>query len=164
MWRFKYLVLIKIVNYTTELKEYIKTLNYEWLQKYFAVEDNDVLQLSNPQEEILDKGGKIYFALFNDVVVGTASLLKVSEEEYELAKMAVTESAQGLGIGKKLVEHCLQEAQNLNAQKIILYSNTKLETAIAMYYKYGFKEIALPADNHYKRSNIKMEIKLKNLV
>lgn len=149
--------MIEIVPYEDKYKEHIKILNYEWLQKYFAVEDVDVLQLSNPKEEIIDKGGRIYFALHNDIVVGTASLLKINNEEYELAKMAVTEASQGLGIGKLLIEHCLLQAKNLNATIIILFSNTKLETAIAMYYKYGFKKIALPANNHYKRSNIKME-------
>ncbi len=148
--------MIKIVDYKDELKEHIKILNYEWLQKYFAVEESDVLQLSNPKEEIIDKGGKIYYALHNDIVVGTASLMKVSGNEYELAKMAVTETAQGLGIGKLLLEHCLHEAQLLKVKKLSLFSNTKLEKAITLYRNYGFDEIAMPTDVHYKRANIKM--------
>jgi ribosomal protein S18 acetylase RimI-like enzyme len=43
-------------------------------------------------------------------------------------------------------------------KRIILYSNTKLETAIALYRKLGFKEI--PLDGPYKRSDIKMELLL----
>ena len=148
--------MIEIVNYKEAYKPYIKLLNYEWLEKYFSVEENDVLQLSNPQEEIIDNGGKIYFALYNNEVVGTSSLMKVNNEEYELAKMAVTENAQGLGIGKKLLEHCLKEALLLDAKRVTLFSNTKLVSAIALYRKYGFKEIVLPADIHYKRANIKM--------
>jgi ribosomal protein S18 acetylase RimI-like enzyme len=147
---------IEIVPYHPKYKEYIKTLNYEWLQKYFRIEENDILQLSNPEKEILDKGGRIYFALYNGEVVGTSSLMKVDEEEYELAKMAVTEKAQGLRIGKLLLEHCLQEAVNIGIKKISLFSNTKLNAAIALYKKYGFEEIPLPADIHYERANIKM--------
>ena len=148
--------MVEIVNYREAYKQFIKILNYEWLEKYFSVEENDVLQLSNPQEEIIDNGGKIYFALYNNEVVGTSSLMKVDNEEYELAKMAVTENAQGLGIGKKLLEHCLKEAIILGATSVSLFSNTKLVSAIALYRKYGFEEIALPADIHYKRANIKM--------
>jgi ribosomal protein S18 acetylase RimI-like enzyme len=148
--------MITIVPYKEAYKEHIKTLNYEWLEKYFAIEPNDVIQLSNPQEEILDKGGKIFFAL-DDAVIGTASLLKVNDEEYELAKMAVTEKYKGLGIGKMLMEHCIDEAKKLDAKKLTLVSNTKLDAAIHVYRKYGFVEIPLPKEIHYERGNIMME-------
>jgi N-acetylglutamate synthase-like GNAT family acetyltransferase len=149
--------MITIVSYTENYKEAIKILNYEWLEKYFEIEPNDIVQLSNPQVEILDKGGKIYFALNDADVVGTVSLLKVSNEEFELAKMAVTEKYKSAGIGKLLMEHCIAEAKKLNAKKLTLVSNTKLEAAIHLYRKYGFVEIELPTDMHYKRGNIMME-------
>ena len=152
--------MITIVPFSENNKEYLKLLNYEWLEKYFFVEENDVLQLSNPQEEIIDKGGKIYFALLNNAVVGTSTLMKVSDNEYELAKMAVTEKVQGLGIGRILLEHCLQEAKNMGATKVSLFSNTKLSAAIRLYINYGFIQVDLPADIHYERANIKMEKKL----
>jgi N-acetylglutamate synthase-like GNAT family acetyltransferase len=151
--------MIAIVPYKEAYKEHIKSLNYEWLEKYFAIEPIDVIQLSNPQEEILDKGGKIFFALDldDDTVIGTASLLKVSDQEYELAKMAVTEKYKSLGIGKMLMEHCIAEAKKLHAKKLTLVSNTKLDAAIHVYRKYGFIEIPLPAEMHYERGNIMME-------
>jgi N-acetylglutamate synthase-like GNAT family acetyltransferase len=149
--------MINIVPYKEEYKEHIKILNYEWLEKYFAVEPVDVVQLSNPQVEILDKGGKIFFALDDGKVIGTASLLKVSNEEYELAKMAVTEKYQHAGVGKMLMEYCIEEAKNLNAIKLTLFSNKKLEAAIHVYRKYGFVEIPLPEEMHYVRSDIMME-------
>lgn len=149
--------MISIVPYKAEYKEYIKSLNYEWLEKYFAVEPIDVVQLSNPQVEILDKGGKIFFALDDDKIIGTVSLLKISNEEYALAKMAVTENYKSVGIGKMLMEYCIEEAKKLNAKKLTLYSNTKLEAAIHVYRKYGFVEIPLPEEMHYVRSDIRME-------
>jgi GNAT superfamily N-acetyltransferase len=142
--------MITIVPYIAEYKEHIKSLNYEWLEKYFAVEPNDVIQLSNPQVEILNKGGKIFFALDDDAVIGTASLLKVSDEEYELAKMAVTEKYKSAGIGKMLMEYCIDEAKKLNAKKLTLVSNTKLDAAIHIYRKYGFVEIPMPKETHYE--------------
>ena len=94
---------IKIVPYSNQYKAYVKTLNYEWLEKYFAVEPVDVEQLSDPQLHIIDKSGHIYFAQYEGVIVGTSSLLKVEVGHYELAKMAVTEKYKGLGIGKILI-------------------------------------------------------------
>jgi GNAT superfamily N-acetyltransferase len=156
-------MMITIVSYQTAYKEYIKSLNYEWLEKYFAVEPNDVIQLSDPQGEILDRGGKIFFALHDDMIVGTATLLKVSETEYELAKMAVTEKYQSAGIGKMLVEYCIEAAKELNVKKLTLFSNTKLEAAIHVYKKYGFTETPLPLEMHYVRSDIMMEKMLKKV-
>ena len=148
---------ITIVPYTREYKEYIKTLNYEWLEKYFFVEQGDVKQLSNPQFYIIDKGGHIFFAKYKEEIVGTSSLIKTGVGEYELAKMAVTEKYKGVGIGKLLLEHCIQEAVNLKATKLILFSNIKLKSAIHLYKKYGFTEVSLPADVHYERANVMME-------
>ena len=136
------------------------TLNIEWLEKYFSVEQKDEIQLSNPQQEIIDKGGKIFYAKYKNEIVGTATLMKLDKTTFELSKMAVTETMQGKGIGITLMEHCLNYSKTNQIQKLILYSNTKLKTAIAIYRKYGFKEVSFDA-THYKRANIKMELELK---
>lgn len=102
---------IKIINYTEKLSDPIKILNYEWLEKYFKVEEGDILSLSNPKKYIIDKGGFIYYAVVNNEIMGTVSLLKKSYTTYKLGKMAVTEKVQGLGVGKLLLEHCLSIAK-----------------------------------------------------
>lgn len=147
---------VDIIDYTEDLKEPIKTLNIEWLEKYFKVEPNDIVQLSNPKEEILDKGGYIYYAKYNGEVVGTFSLMKVDTGVYELAKMAVTDKVQGLGIGNMLMQHCFNEAKKFEIKKLLLYSNRSLTPAIHLYEKYGFREVVMEA-GHYERANIKME-------
>ena len=150
---------IAIVNYTTQTKEAIKLLNYEWLLKYFTLEPSDIQSLNNPDEEIIAKGGYIYYATLNGAIVGTASLLKITATQYELGKMAVTEAAKGSGIGTLLLQHCIEQAALLGVQSLILYSNTKLASAIHLYKKYGFVEVALQ-QGLYQRANIKMEKKL----
>ncbi len=148
---------IIIVPYINEYKEHIKALNYEWLEKYFFIEPGDVEQLSDPQSYIIDKGGHIYFAKYKDEIVGTSSLMKKGISEYELAKMAVTEKFKGQGIGQMLLEHCLCEAVKLNATKLTLFSNNKLQSAIHLYKKFGFIEVTLPSEIHYERADIMME-------
>lgn len=152
-------LIIEIIDYSDELNEPIKTLNYEWLEKYFRVEEGDMRSLSNPKEQIIDKGGFVFYAKLNGEIVGTASLLKKADRVFELGKMAVTEKAQGYGIGKILLEHCLKIARQEGMSKLILYSNTKLEPAIHLYRKYGFIETALEM-GLYERANIKMELYL----
>ena len=147
---------IEIIPYSNDLKEAIKILNYEWLEKYFRVEKSDIQSLSNPNEEIIDKGGFIFYAKLNGEIVGTASFLKKTEDIFELGKMAVSEKAQGHKIGTLLLEHCLQFAKQKQIKTLILYSNTKLNSALHLYRKYGFLEIKLD-EGLYERANIKME-------
>jgi N-acetylglutamate synthase-like GNAT family acetyltransferase len=150
---------IEIIAFSPELQEPIKTLNYEWLEKYFRIEKGDIISLSNPKEQIIDKGGFIFYAKLNDEIVGTASLLKKNANVFELGKMAVTDKAQGYKIGTILLEHCLKIATEKQIKTLILYSNTQLESAIHLYRKYGFVEIELE-EGLYERANIKMEKQL----
>lgn len=148
--------LVDIIEFSEELSEPIKTLNYEWLEKYFRIEEGDVASLSDPQKHIIDKGGHIYYAKLDGEIVGTASLLKKSETVYELGKLAVSDKAQGHGIGTILIEHCLNIAKQKQITILILYSNTTLQSAIHLFRKYGFEEVELES-GVYERANIKME-------
>lgn len=148
--------LVDIIEFSEELSEPIKTLNYEWLEKYFRIEEGDVASLSDPQKHIIDKGGHIYYAKLDGEIVGTASLLKKSETVYELGKLAVSDKAQGHGIGTILIEHCLNMAKQKQIKTLILYSNTILQSAIHLFRKYGFEEVELES-GVYERANIKME-------
>lgn len=145
-----------IISYSPDLKEAIKILNLEWLQKYFKVEAKDERVLSDPQGEIIDKGGMIFYAQYNGKIVGTVSLIKIDETTFELSKMAITDGVQGLGIGNKLMEHCLEVAQQKGIKKLLLYSNRKLLPALYLYKKFGFEEVALE-EGIYERADIKME-------
>jgi ribosomal protein S18 acetylase RimI-like enzyme len=147
---------VEIIPFSSDLKDHIKTLNLAWLTKYFRVEEKDELVLSNPQEEIINKGGFIFYAKNNNEILGTASLMKIDDITFELSKMAVSDKAQGSGIGNKLLDHCLAVAQENNINRLILYSNRILLPAIHLYEKFGFTEIVLEG-GLYERADIKME-------
>ncbi|HEX8013929.1 MAG TPA: GNAT family N-acetyltransferase [Flavobacterium sp.] len=147
---------VEIIPFSSDLKDHIKTLNLAWLTKYFKVEEKDDLVLSNPQEEIINKGGFIFYAKNNNEILGTASLMKIDDITFELSKMAVSDKAQGSGIGNKLLDHCLVVAQENNIKRLILYSNRILLPAIHLYEKFGFTEIVLE-EGLYERADIKME-------
>ncbi len=147
---------VEIIPFSTALKEPIKTLNLEWLKKYFKVEPKDEIVLSDPQGQIIDNGGMIFYAKYNDAIVGTVSLMKIDITTYELSKMAVTDGVQGLGVGKKLMLHCLAVAEAKGIEKLILYSNRRLLPAIHLYEKFGFVEVPLEG-GVYERADIKME-------
>lgn len=151
---------IRIVEFSGELAPFFTRLNKAWLEKYFVVEPIDQEMLANPEKYIIANGGFIYFAKANEEIAGTFALIKIDENIYELSKMAVDEKFQGKNIGNKMLEFCLEEGKRLNAKKIILYSNTRLEPAIHLYKKFGFKEVIID-ESEYERANIKMEINIK---
>lgn len=147
---------IIIVNYESQHQPLFEKFNRAWIEKYFWMEtvDNQVLQ--QPKEHILNKGGIILMAKMHNEWAGTVALKYVEPGIYEFTKMAVDEKFQGKKVGQALSHAAIEKAKRLGAKRIILYSNTKLEAAIALYRKIGFKEI--PVDGPYKRSNIKMEL------
>jgi ribosomal protein S18 acetylase RimI-like enzyme len=150
-----------IVDCNENYKEAYKNLNIEWLEKYFVVEDIDFEMLSNPQTFTIDKGGFIYILLKNEVPIGTVSLIKTKDGSFEMSKMAISPIERGQGLGQMLITFCIEEAKKMNLRKISLFSNTILQSAIHLYKKNGFVEIPV-GDSIYKRSNIKMELVLKN--
>ena len=146
---------IIIIPFREELTSHFRDLNIAWLEKYFFVEDHDRYVLENAKKYIIDKDGYIFFALYNNKVVGTVALMN-EKEGYELSKMAVLPDYQGLKIGQLLLKYCINFAKTKEWEKLLLYSNTVLENAIYIYKKYGFKEVELESDCPYQRSNIKM--------
>lgn len=145
-----------IESYHPRYKDSFYQLNVEWLETFFYVEPYDREVLNHPQKYIIDPGGHIFFALENDSVVGCVALLHRGARNFELTKMAVLPTARGRKIGQKLMQFCIDFAQENRFERLFLYSHTKLENAIYIYRKFGFKEVALEQPNPYKRSNIKM--------
>lgn len=150
---------ITIIPFREEFNTHFRDLNIAWLEKYFFVEDHDREVLNNAKKHIIDKGGHIFFALYNNKVVGTVAIMN-EMEGYELSKMAVLPKYQGLKIGQLLLQYCIDFAKTKHWNKLLLYSNTVLENAIYIYKKYGFKEVELEPDSPYQRSNIKMVLDL----
>jgi len=151
-------MMTEIIDYTTEHQPYFENFNREWIEKYFWMEPIDFEVLQHPDEHIIEKGGSILMAKCDNEMVGTVALKYVSPGVYEFTKMAVDEKFRGQKVGYALAVAAIEKARKLGAHKIILYSNTLLESAIMLYRKIGFKEV--PLDGPYKRSNIKMEIVL----
>jgi DNA-binding MarR family transcriptional regulator/GNAT superfamily N-acetyltransferase len=151
---------IEIVEYKKEYAGYFENLNVEWLEKYFAVEPEDEKILSNPESEIINKGGMIFFARINNEIVGTCSAIKVNDDVFELAKMAVTEKAQGKQAGKKLALVVIGYAISQKAKAVILETASKLTAAISLYEKLGFIYVPFDHPSKYTRTTFKMKLNL----
>ena len=151
---------MKIIPFEPKYAAEFKKLNIQWLEEFFWVEPHDEEVLGNPQRYVIEPGGNIFFVLDDNLVIGTVALMKMEDGVFELTKMAVSPEVRGKKIGQKLMEYTLNYAKSQDWEKLIIYSNRKLENAIYIYKKYGFKEIPLEKELPYDRADIKMELPL----
>ncbi len=156
--RFHLNMSVRILPFEPKYAKNFRDLNIAWLKKYFHVEAKDVLLLENCQESILDIGGYIFLAEHEGEIVGCFSLIPYGEKVFELGKMAVDPNHQGLKIGQRLLSFAIAFAKENHWKSIVLYSSTKLDTALHIYRKYGFVEVELEKEIPYERSDIKMEL------
>lgn len=137
-----------------------RTLNEEWITRYFVLEPKDTASLSDPHGTILNRGGRIFMAEREGHPVGCCALMALGPGEFEVAKMAVTESAQGAGIGREILRKTIAEAQASGARRLFLETNSKLTPAIRLYESLGFRHI--PPErvkpSPYARANVYMEL------
>jgi ribosomal protein S18 acetylase RimI-like enzyme len=150
---------IEIVNFEPAYKEDFRKLNESWIRKFFHIEEADTEILSRPENIIAD-GGTIFFARLGEKIVGTCALVKVDKSTYEIAKMAVSEDFQGMGIGRILLEACLERARATKATCVTLETNTKLAAAIQLYKKAGFKPVPHRDAHESKFSRVDLVMKL----
>ena len=151
---------ISIDTYKEAYANSFKTLNLQWIQEYFVVEEEDIKILSNPKSYVIDKGGEIFFALLEDKIIGTSAMVCISPKVFELAKMSVEKSFQGQGIGRMLIEASIDFAEHKGAKEIFLVTNDKLLPALNLYKSSGFNLDLDYDDNRYERGNTKMKLDL----
>lgn len=132
---------LRIVEYEPRYADAFRSLNEEWIQRYFQMEETDRQQLSNPEKAIIEKGGSVLVALLEETPVGVVALIPHGEQCLELAKMAVSPRAQGRGIGEALASKAIENAKASGAKRVYLESNSALKPAIALYQKLGFRHV-----------------------
>ncbi|MBV9217459.1 MAG: GNAT family N-acetyltransferase [Acidobacteria bacterium] len=148
---------VRIVGFEPRFAADFARLNYDWIEKYFAVETHDREILDNPATWVIKPGGQIFMALVDGQAAGTVALIPDGEVRLELTKMAVSPRYQGRGLGDRLMLACIDHARANSVSCIWLESHTKLTPALKLYGKFGF--VATPRDPNslYSRADIRME-------
>ena len=149
---------VRIVPFRPELAPAFAALNLAWIEEYFRVEERDRVALTDCESVIVTPGGQIFFALREDVVIGTCAVIRLDPATCELAKMAVTPAAQGQGVGRRLGETAIAFAREIGARKIMLLTNSRLAPALRLYEQLGFERGPLPAHTEYARADVYMEL------
>jgi GNAT superfamily N-acetyltransferase len=149
---------LRITSFNKKYKADFEKLNREWIEEFFQMEDEDFHTLQNPESYVIQKNGEIFFAINDQIVIGTAAMIPFSEDVFELAKMSVKKGFQGKGVGKLLLKRCIQFAQERNANEIFLLTNDILKPALNLYLSCGFVIKNKYDDERYERGNTKMHL------
>lgn len=84
---------------------------------------------------LVDKGGRI---------VGTVAIHRTEGDLCELRKMYLAEEARGLGLGRLLVDHAIDQAREMGFKRIWLETAHSLKAARKLYESYGFRVFEPP--------------------
>jgi len=129
---------------STKDVEAVKTLFMEyadWL--------DDDLCFQGYDEEIATFPSFYLFLLIakqGESIAGGVGLKDLGEGICEMKRLYVPDAFKGKGLGRRLTEHLIEEAQTRGFTSMRLDTLPKLEAAIALYRKLGFEEI--PAYYH----------------
>jgi GNAT superfamily N-acetyltransferase/predicted enzyme related to lactoylglutathione lyase len=151
---------IRVVPFKVDYAGDFRRLNLEWIERLFKLEAPDRKVLDDPERAIIAKGGMIFFALDGAAVVGTVAMIRVGDGRCELAKMAVSASHQRRGIGELLGGACKAWATEQGFRTVFLETNSRLDNAIRLYERLGFRHATDPHRSDYARADVYMELSL----
>lgn len=69
------------------------------------------------------------------------------EDTCELVKMYLLPEARGKGLGKSIIERCLETAKSYGFKQIYIESMPELKQALKVYEKFGFEYLPAPLGN-----------------
>jgi len=148
---------MEIVEFAPEHSQAFKTLNEAWISKYFTIEAKDRVVLDDPQGEIIAPGGRIFMAFKDGEAVGCVALIAMQDGGFEVAKMTVKETLRGSGLGRMLMQRCIEAGAEAGAPRLYLETNSSLGPALGLYRAMGFVDTAPPSRNDYVRGDTWME-------
>jgi putative acetyltransferase len=85
-----------------------------------------------------------FVALLDAQVIGGAGISRLTDCEgaiCELRKMYLRRSFRGLGVGRLLLEQCLDAARELAYESCYAEASSTMETAVRLYARRGFKRL-----------------------
>ena len=130
---------LKFLAFTPQLALHFKTINQQWIEDMFVMEQVDQDILDHPEKLVIDNGGHIWFAEHPRLgIIGTCALNKKGDNVFELTKMGVLNEARGLKAGEQLLKYVLEQANKLKIDSLFLLTNKKCQAAIHLYEKNGF--------------------------
>lgn len=95
------------------------------------------------RDDLKDDGRRMAVCLRSDGAVAGYAVGWFVEDEFHLGNLAVATEWQGRGLGKQLLGHALGQARSRSCRLATLEVRASNRTAIALYRRSGFTEVAV---------------------
>ena len=118
----------------------------DWLQINLCFQ-NFEQELANLPGDYTPPVGRLLLA-YDEALVGCVALRRIDEGVCEMKRLFLREESRGRGLGRELLAAIIQEARQIGYELMRLDTlPPKMNDAIALYRRYGFKEVAPYYDN-----------------
>ena len=117
--------------------EYAKSLNFDLCFQSFDKE------LAGLPGDYAPPDGRLLLAEYQGQLAGCVALHKLDAQVCEMKRLYLRPQFRGKGIGRALTETLITEARSLGYRRMRLDTvEPVMKDAVAMYRRFGFKEIA----------------------
>jgi putative acetyltransferase len=101
--------------------------------------------------ELFRKPKSAYFVVVkDDRIMGGGGIFPTEglpEDTCELVKMYLLPEARGIGLGRTIIEKCIETARELGFRRIYLETMPELQQALKVYERFGFTYLDGPMGN-----------------
>jgi len=97
---------------------------------------------------------RCWIAERNGERLGAVFLVKQSGQVAKLRLLILDPAARGLGLGKRLVQACIRHARRCGYRKLVLWTQSDLFAARAIYEKTGFRLVGSEPHRSFGKSLI----------
>ncbi len=132
----------------------IDSLILQEFYNHYNSETNSYIDILN--EEKTNPYLKYCFYVGNNKILGYITYLDIYDR-FEISNIYVLREFRGNGIASKMLQFVIDEGLNKKINNITLEVNSKNTSAIALYHKYGFKEVAIRSGYYSGTDGILME-------
>ena len=141
--------MLKIRPFTPQDQSAARQLVLEGLGGHFGYIDETMNpDLDDIWQHYVADGGVFVVAEMDGLLVGTGALIREGEDG-RLVRMSVCKSQQRQGIGRQLVRHLIQKANEQGYKRLLVETNHDWFDAIGLYQSCGFREYDRDAESVY---------------
>lgn len=86
--------------------------------------------------------GRLFVALLGERAIGTVTLARLNQSDFEVKRLWVDKSARGMSVGRRLMDRLEVTAREMGCKRLLLDTHGDLVAAIGLYRTLGYVDEA----------------------